>query len=127
MKINKNFRQFQKYFLLTAFGLNTPLRNKMRKQLGSRNADRHVQEIIHLFLLPISFSIFSSLNTSDSINLVTGIPVHLETTLEISSGPISCFKMGLFFCNLTNLSSCFFSLGNSRIKSNWESVLPVFS
>lgn len=56
MKKNKNFRQFQKYFLLTAFGLNTPLRNKMRKQLGSRNADRHVQEIIHLFLLPISFS-----------------------------------------------------------------------
>ena len=40
--------------------------------------------------------IFSSFFASSSINLVTGIPVHLETTRATSSSSISSFKIRRF-------------------------------
>jgi hypothetical protein len=53
MKTLHKYFLYQLYFILTVFGLNNPLRNKLRKQLGSGHLRNHVKAIINVMIMAI--------------------------------------------------------------------------
>ena len=71
-------------------------------------------------LLCRSVSRFRVFSRSDSLNLATGIPVHLEIIFAISSSvTLSCTKSRFLFCTFFSASSRRFWTSGSLPYCNW--------